>query len=242
MHRLEIRDSEMDVNTVIDVKKELLALSDDDNAEFVRKLVPGDRVIIGARLPAMRDLAKRVAKDDWRSYIESWQPECMEDYMLRGLVIAYARMDVDEKLDEYRKFIPLIDNWSVCDSFCNTWKPKKNEREKVWDFIVPYLRTDDEFQMRFSAVMMLALFITDDHIDDVISLLDSADNDGYYFRMAKAWTLSVCFVKYPDITMPYLEKGTLDDETLKMTIRKIIDSYRVSDEMKTKVRGLVSRN
>ena len=242
MHGLEIRDSEMDVNTVIDVKKELLALSDDDNAEFVRKLVPGDRVIIGARLPAMRDLAKRVAKDDWRSYIESWQPECMEDYMLRGLVIAYARMDVDEKLDEYRKFIPLIDNWSVCDSFCNTWKPKKNEREKVWDFIVPYLRTDDEFQMRFSAVMMLALFITDDHIDDVISLLNSADNDGYYFRMAKAWTLSVCFVKYPDITMPYLEKGTLDDETMKMTVRKIIDSYRVSDEMKTKVRGLVSRN
>ena len=242
MHGLEIRDSEMDVNTVIDVKKELLALSDDDNAEFVRKLVPGDRVIIGARLPAMRDLAKRVAKDDWRSYIESWQPECMEDYMLRGLVIAYARMDVDERLDEYRKFIPLIDNWSVCDSFCNTWKPKKNEREKVWDFIVPYLRADDEFQMRFSAVMMLALFITDDHIDDVISLLDSADNDGYYFRMAKAWTLSVCFVKYPDITMPYLEKGTLDDETLKMTVRKIIDSYRVSDEMKTKVRGLVSRN
>ena len=162
--------------------------------------------------------------------------------MLRGLVIAYARMDVDERLDEYRKFIPLIDNWSVCDSFCNTWKPKKNEREKVWDFIVPYLRTDDEFQMRFSAVMMLALFITDDHIDDVISLLNSADNDGYYFRMAKAWTLSVCFVKYPDITMPYLEKGTLDEETLRMTVRKIIDSYRVSDEMKTKVRGLVSRS
>ena len=93
-----------------------------------------------------------------------------------------------------------------------------------------------------SAVMMLTLFITDDHIDDVISLLDSADHEGYYFRMAKAWTLSVCFVKYPDITMPYLEKGTLDEETLRMTVRKIIDSYRVTDEMKTKVRGLVSRN
>ena len=86
------------------------------------------------------------------------------------------------------------------------------------------------------------LIINEEHIDDVISLLDSAENDGYYFKMAKAWTLSVCFVKYPEITMPYLEKGTLDDETLRMTVRKIIDSYRVSDEMKAKVRGLVSRN
>ena len=224
------------------MKKELLALSDESNAEFVRKLVPGDRVIIGARLPAMRGLAKRVAKDDWRSYIDTWEPECMEDYMLRGLVIAYARMGIDERLDQYRRFVPLIDNWSVCDSFCTTWKPKKSEREKVWDFIVPYLRTGDEFPMRFSAVMMLALFIDDDHIGDIISLLDSADNDGYYFRMAKAWTLSVCFVKYPDMTMRYLERMTLDDETLRMTVRKIIDSYRVSDGMKAKVRGLVSRN
>ena len=224
------------------MKNELLALSDDKNAEFVRKLVPGDHTIIGARLPAMRDLAKKVAKDDWRSYIDTWHPECMEDYMLRGLVIAYAKMDTDERLGRYRSFVPLIDNWSVCDSFCNTWKPKKNERGKVWDFIVPYLDTGKEFQMRFSAVMMLALFIDDDHIREVISLLDSAQNDGYYFKMAKAWTLSVCFVKYPDITMPYLEKGTLDDETLRMTVRKIIDSYRVSDEMKTRVRGLVSRN
>ena len=227
---------------MIDVKNELLALRDDDNAEFVRKLVPGDRVIIGARLPAMRDLAKRIAKDDWEGYIDTWSPECMEDYMIRGLVIAYAKMDLDRRLREYRRFIPLIDNWSVCDSFCITWKPKKSEKDAVWRFIVPYLRTNDEFQMRFSAVMMLGHFVSDDYVEQVISELDSADNDGYYFRMAKAWAISVCFAKYPDITMAYLEKGTLDDETLRMTVRKIIDSYRVSDDLKVKVRGLVCRS
>ena len=227
---------------MIDVKNELLALRDDDNAEFVRKLVPGDRVIIGARLPAMRELAKRIAKDDWKGYIDTWSPECMEDYMIRGLVIAYAKMDVDERLREYGRFVPLIDNWSVCDSFCITWKPKKIEKDAVWGFIVPYLHTDDEFQMRFSAVMMLGHFVTDDYVEKVISELDSVDNDGYYFRMAKAWAISVCFAKYPEVTMAYLEKGTLDEETLRMTVRKIIDSYRVSGEMKDKVRVLVCRS
>ena len=224
---------------MIDVKKELLALSDDSNAVFAKSLIAGDHRLIGARLPAMRELAKRIAADDWRQYIGTWSPEYFEDYMLRGMVIAYAKMDLDERLDEYRRFIPFIDNWSVCDSFCNTWKPKRSEKEAVWDFIIPYLHTDDEFRMRFSAVMMMDHFIDDDHIDSVISELDSADNEGYYFRMGKAWALSVCFAKYPEKTKAYLEKRTLDSETFGMTKRKILDSFRVSDDMKQWIRGLV---
>ena len=224
---------------MIDVKKELLALSDDSNAVFAKSLIPGDHRLIGARLPAMRELAKRIAADDWRHYIGTWSPEYFEDYMLRGMVIAYAKMDLDERLDEYRRFIPFIDNWSVCDSFCNTWKPKRSEKEAVWDFIIPYLHTDDEFRMRFSAVMMMDHFIDDDHIDSVISELDSADNEGYYFRMGKAWALSVCFAKYPEKTKAYLEKRTLDSETFGMTKRKILDSFRVSDDLKQWIRGLV---
>ena len=223
----------------IDARNELLALRDDDNAGFVRKLTPGIGNVLGARNPDMRDLAKRIAKDDWRSYIDDWDPVYFEDYMLRGMVISYAKMDVDERLEEFRRFVPLIDNWSVCDSFCSTWKPKKDERPLVWNFILPYLHTNDEFRMRFSAVMMLDHFIDDEHIDMVISELDSVDNEGYYFRMAKAWTLSVCMVKFPEKTLDYLKKRTLEPETMRMTVRKIRESFRVSDEMKRTVKGLV---
>ena len=224
---------------MIDVKNELLALKDEGNAVFSKSLIPGDHILLGARLPAMRELAKRIAKEDWRSYIRDWDPYYFEDYMLRGMVIAYAKMDLDERFRQYSDFIPYIDNWSVCDSFCNTWKPKPSEKEAAWDFILPFLGTGDEFRMRFSAVMMLCHFIDDEHIDMVISELDSARNDAYYYMMAKAWTLSVCFVRFPEKTMGYLEKGTLDETTLRMTVRKIRESYRVSDEMKRKVKGLV---
>lgn len=224
---------------MIDVKNELLALKDEGNAVFAKSLIPGDHILLGARLPDMRELAKRIAKDDWRSYINDWDPYYFEDYMLRGLVIAYAKMDLEERLEEYRRFIPYIDNWSVCDSFCNTWKPKPKERDAVWEFILPYLRTGKEFEMRFAAVMMLCHFIDDEHIDRVISELDSARNDAYYYMMAKAWTLSVCFVRFPEKTMGYLEKGALDETTLRMTVRKIRESYRVSDDLKRRVRELV---
>jgi len=224
---------------VIDVKNELLALKDEGNAVFSKSLIPGDHVMLGARLPAMRELAKRIAKDDWRSYIRDWDPYYFEDYMLRGMVIAYAKMDLYERFRQYGDFIPYIDNWSVCDSFCNTWKPKASEKDAVWEFVLPYLRTGKEFRMRFAAVMMLCHFIDDEHIGRVISELDSARCDDYYYMMAKAWTLSVCFVKFPEMTMDYLKKGTLDEVTLRMTVRKICESYRVDPDTKKMVRGLV---
>ena len=223
----------------MDYDKELMALKDEDNAVFAKSLIPGEHILIGARLPSMRELAKRIAKDDWRGYLEQWEPRYFEDCMLRGMVIGYVKVDLDERLELYREFIPLIDNWSVCDSFCNTWKPKASEKEKVWDFIVPYLHTGKEFEMRFAAVMMMDHFIDDGHIEKVISELDSVDNEGYYFRMGKAWALSVCFVKYPDLTMDYLENCDMDEETMRITVRKIRESYRVTKEMKERVKGLV---
>ena len=223
----------------MDVKKELLALADAPNAEFVARLTPVDHRILGARLPALRDLAKRIAREDWKEYVDSWEPEYFEDYMLRGMVIAYARTDIETRLDEYARFVPLIDNWSVCDSFCSTWKPKGEDRERVWEFILPYLDSGEEFQMRFCAVMMLDHFVDEQHIDDILERLDSARNDGYYYKMAAAWAISVCFAKFPERTYDYLMSCTLGDDVRAMIRRKICDSYRVSDEMKRRVRASV---
>lgn len=226
---------------MIDVRQELLAHAESDYAAFSKSLIPGDRKIIGVRLPIMREIAKNVAKDDWRSYIRDWEPVCFEDYMVRGLVIAYAKMDIDERLAQYESFVPYIDNWSVCDSFCMTWKPKPKEKDALWDFILPYLDTDDEFRMRFAVIMMMDHFMDDDHIDRIIGLMDSAHNDGYYLKMGVAWNLSVCFVHYSEKTMAYLKgKNNLDEFTYLKTLQKIIESYRVSDEMKDEIRLLRS--
>lgn len=224
----------------MNVREELLSLKDEDNAGFVRKIIPTEHPILGARMPALRSLAKKIANDDWHSFIETWGPEYLEDYMLRGLVVAYAKQDLNDRFREYSEFIPYIDNWSVCDSFCSTWKPKISEKKDVWNFIIPFLRSGKEFSMRFCAVMMLNHFVDDEHVDAVINELDSTRHDGYYYRMAAAWALSVCFARYPEKTFAYLKgKNGLDGVTFNMTVRKIVESNRVSPEMKKRIRGLV---
>lgn len=223
---------------MIDVDEELNRIADPKNAEFEKRLIPSDHVFLGAKSPGMKTLGKRIAKDDWRGYISSWKPRYFEDYSLRGLVIGYAKMDLEERFEQYRAFIPLIDNWAVCDSSCSAWKIRDDEKERVWDFIIPYMRKPSEFGMRFGTIVMLSKFIDDRYVDRVISEMDRARHDGYYLKMGVAWTLSVCFVKYPDRTMAYLKDCTLDDFTYNKTLQKIIESYRVDDVTKDVIRSM----
>lgn len=57
--------------------------------------------------------------------------------------------------------------------------------------------------------------------------------------MAVAWAVSMCYIKQPILTYNYLKQHTLDDQTHRMTIQKIIDSTRrPTKQQKAEVRAL----
>jgi len=220
------------------VRERIFELADEEYRHFHSALVPGSDNIVGVRLPRLRELAKELAKGDWRNYISSAQDDYYEEIMLQGLVIGYAKADIEEISRYAATFVPKINNWAVCDSFCNSLKITKKHMAQVWDFLQPYLRSREEFELRFGIVMLLSFYIEDEYIDRVLALLDGARHKGYYVKMAVAWAVSICFVKYPEKTMAYLQKNSLDDFTYNKALQKIIESFRVDKETKTIIRSM----
>lgn len=135
-------------------------------------------------------------------------------------------------------FVPQIRNWSVCDSFCAAQKWVGRHREAVWDFLQPYIRSDEEFSVRFAAVMLLDHLITGDYIGRVLEALDSMSPAGYYAQMAIAWAVSIAYVKFPEETGSYLRRCRLDDFTYNKALQKAVESRRVSDEDKVRLRAM----
>ena len=86
--------------------------------------------------------------------------------------------------------------------------------------------------------MLLTFYMQDEYISKVLLLLDSAKHEGYYVKMAVAWAISVCFIKYPEKTMAYLKKNTLDDFTYNKALQKITESLRVDKATKTVIRSM----
>ncbi len=104
-----------------EIREKLYGLAEEDYKEFNRKLLPGVERVIGVRLPAMRKFAKELAKEDFRSYLEEAREKITadsihEEIMLQGLVIAYAKMEREERRKYLDEFVPKIQNWAVCDS------------------------------------------------------------------------------------------------------------------------------
>jgi len=221
-----------------EIKEKLRSFADEKYRAFSSKLIPDSDNMLGVRLPQLRVLAREIAGGNWREYIDTADDEYFEEVMLHGLVIGCIKTDVEERLRLIRDFIPKISNWSVCDSFCAGLKFAVKNKERIWQFLGPYFRSDREFELRFALVMGMDYFIDEDYIDEFIALIDSISHEGYYVKMAAAWALSVCFVKFPEKTMAYLKRNSLDDFTYNKALQKIIESYRVDNDTKALIRSM----
>ncbi|ABN06296.1 hypothetical protein Mlab_0119 [Methanocorpusculum labreanum Z] len=221
-----------------EIKSELIRLADPKYRTFSSGLIPGADNMIGVRIPDLRDLAKRIAAGDWKNYLKEATDDSFEEIMLQGLVIGYAKGQPDEIIAALTYFIPKIDNWSINDSTAMGLKIAKKHQDRFWKFIQPYLDSNQEFFVRFGVVMLLSHYVDEEHISLVLERLDSITHEGYYVRMAVAWAVSVCYVKFPNITHAYLENSSLDNATYNKAIQKICESYRADEEAKTILRGM----
>lgn len=224
------------------IREQLLTLTDARYQAFSAGLIPNVTNILGVRLPELRKLAKSIAKEDWRAYLDTATDDSFEEIMLQGMVIGYASSrksaDIAEILKYIAAFVPKIDNWSVCDSFCIGLKFTSRHRERVWAFLQPYLASGQEYEIRFAVVMILNYFTEAEDLQFVLPKLDGIRHEGYYVKMAVAWALSVCYVKHPETFMTYLAHHSLDEFTYNKTLQKIRESNRVSPETKAMIRSL----
>lgn len=221
-----------------EIRKELISFSEANYQQFSSMLLPNVNTILGVRLPQLRSIAKRVATQEWQSFVESTDTYYFEEVMLQGMVIGYAQMDMDSRLKYVALFVPRIDNWSVCDSFCNGLKAVGKHQQQVWEMIAPYFKSKQEYDVRFGVVMLLNHYINKEYIDGVLNLLDTVVHDGYYAKMAVAWAVATCFGQFPEKTMSYLKRSELDDWTYNKALQKITESLRVNNETKAIIKAM----
>ena len=224
----------------IDVREELLCLAEPEYQRFNSRLIPNinPETMLGVRLPALRKLARELSKEDWRTYLETAQNKYYEEAMLQGMVIGCAKMEFEERISYIRWFLPKIDNWAVCDSFCSSLKAMSRYTEEMWPFIQECLAGNSAYVIRFGAVMLLDYYMDEAWINEALKLLDGVRHDDYYVKMAVAWTISIYYVRFPKQVMPYLLENSLDDFTYNKALQKSTESRRIGKEEKKRIRQM----
>ena len=223
----------------MNVKAQLLELAEPSYQEFSSRLLPGTTNILGVRLPILRKIAKQIAKENWREFLKQNDEVYFEEVMLKGMVIGYTKdASVFEIMQYIKNFVPKIDNWSVCDSFCSGLKITKKHQQQFWPMITSYLSSENEFEVRFAIVMLLTYYVDNRYISDVLNHLENVAHSGYYVRMAIAWAISVCYVQYPNLTLSYLKQSQLDTFTYNKALQKICESLKSDQKTKELMKQL----
>lgn len=249
------------------MRKYLESLGEPFYLQFASSLIPELPVerFLGIRLPLLRKVARRIAADRWEEWLPRAGKDSFEEVMLQGMVIGYGLDNMErraggarrlrgqeehgreerrqeELLGEARRlirwFLPKIDNWSVCDSFCSTLKIAGRHRAQLWPFVLDCLRSGEEYTVRFGAVLLLDYYVDRAYLGEALAELERVDHDSYYVKMAVAWALSMFYLEFPKETGAFFADCRLDDFTYHKALQKICESRRADREMKERVRAM----
>ena len=217
--------------------------------------------ILGVHIPQLKKLAKELSRrPDAADLIASFEAEsvkgtlCFEEKLVWGLMINAIKATQEQKLALLRAFVPVMDNWAVCDTICCNIKWIK-DKVALWEYLQPYFDSDREFELRFAVVMSMIFFLDTESFPKVTARLDSIDfskiqsefmspkeakgaakvrgvvkgERPYYVRMAVAWLLATALAKMPEQTRKYVNDCGLPEDVVRLYKRKARESFKTKD-------------
>ncbi|MGN1303962.1 MAG: DNA alkylation repair protein [Oscillospiraceae bacterium] len=215
-----------------EIESRLFALRDEKYRDFSAKLVPTleKERFIGVRTPELRKLAKEYAKDERaEEFLSALPHKYQEENALHGFMIALEK-DFDKAVAKIERFLPYIDNWSVCD----TTAPKVFSKNKpaLMPYIKKWIASGKTYTVRYGIGTLMGLFLDDDFAPEQMELVIAVRSEEYYVRMMQAWYFATALAKQYDAAFEVIKGKRLDKWTHNKTIQKAVESYRITDEQK----------
>ena len=224
----------------MDIEKELFKLQDIKYRDFQGKLIPTVKLdtIIGVRTPELRNLAKKLVKEDYSSFINELPHKYFDENQLHAFIISELK-DYDECITYINKFLPYVDNWATCDQM----SPKvfKKHHDELLEQIKLWIKSKEEYTIRFGIGMLMSHYLDDDFKPEYLDMVSNIKSDKYYINMMIAWYFATALTKQYKNAILYIENNKLDIWTHNKAISKAIESYRITDEQKEYLRTLKRR-
>lgn len=224
------------------ITQTLFENADESYKNFHQSIVPTlpKERIIGVRVPVLRKIAKQLKKDESskslaNEFLQELPHEYYDEDMLHAIILSDER-DFSTALKRTSEFLPYIDNWAVCDTFCP--KAFGKNKKALWQEIEKWLESEKTFTVRFGIVNAMRFFLDEDFSAEKMKKVLEVSNEDYYVRMAIAWYMSVALVKQWEVAIKVVEDKSLGAWVHNKSIQKSCESFRLSAEQKQYLKTL----
>ena len=221
-----------------EIRKDLFSLQDIKYREFQVKLIPGCEIekMIGVRTPDLKALAKKYFKTDGtEEFLHDLPHKYFDEDQLHAFIISLIK-DFESCVKEVDGFLPYVNNWATCDQMSPVIF--KKHREELLPHIKRWIASDETYTIRFGIGMLMQHFLDDAFDESYPEMVANVSSDEYYVNMMRAWYFATALAKQYETALPYITEYRLDAWTHNKTISKAVDSYRITDEQKSFLKGL----
>lgn len=223
-----------------DIRRSLFDLAEPGYKDFTKNLIPNldESLIIGVRVPLIRKLAIRLAKENpelVEEYLNSLPHKYYEENNLHGFLIELMD-DIDLAIRKTDEFLPYVDNWSTCDIF----SPKvfKKHNDIIYNKALSWINTEETYTVRYGIGMLMTHFLGENFKPEALDIVSKIRSEEYYINMMIAWYFATALAKNYEETIPYLKNYVLMPWTHNKAIQKAIESRRVPIKLKGDLKKL----
>ncbi len=231
-----------------------------------------ERQVLGLHSPEIKHVAKLLSREggevvmpngvhqtcaNGREVIRAFEAVpsetlCYEETVIWGYLINLEKCSLDERLSMLGRYVPVMDNWAVCDSYCAHAKwMTRSDKTFLWMFLERWFDSENEFEVRFAVVVAMCYFLNEEWLDKVFNRINGLNFDcikskyktvkgkpkvaqqgtvqgaePYYVRMGVAWLLATALAKFPNETRAFVRKSHLPVDVVKLYVRKARESFR----------------
>ncbi|MCD8217833.1 MAG: DNA alkylation repair protein [Clostridiales bacterium] len=220
------------------IQEQLFLLQDTQYRDFQVKLMPtvSTDTVIGVRTPALRAMAKKLAKtEEAQEFLKETPHAYFEENQLHAFLIA-GEKDFEICMEELEQFLPYIDNWATCDQISPGVFRK--HREELLPYIDRWISSGHTYTVRFAIGMLMQHFLDEAFEATYAERVAAVRSEEYYVNMMIAWYFATALAKQYEAVLPFLEEGRLERWTHNKTIQKAVENYRITPEQKVYLKTL----
>lgn len=229
------------------------------------------RKVLGLHTPEMKQIAKQLSRGGGEAVMPDDVHICSngaelircfeqvpsatlshEELMIWGFLINLEKCTPEQHFAMLTNYVPLLDNWAVCDAFCANAKwMAKADKELLWNFLKPWFVSECEFEVRFAVVASMCYLLCEGWVEKVFARIERLRFDDivsqyrtikgkpktaqegsvqgaspYYVRMGVAWLLATALAKFPERTRSFVRESQLPSDVIRLYVRKARESFR----------------
>lgn len=225
-----------------EIHNKLFGLKDEKYKTFTCALIPNveSQKVIGVRAPQLKSLAKELCVNERiKDFLNDIPHTYLEENTLHAYIIN-CQKDFEVTIRLINQFLPYVDNWATCDGLRPiSFQKNKN---KLLQNVYLWLNSSHTYTLRFAIEMLMTHFLDSDFNQEYLHLVANVKSEDYYVNMMIAWFFATALAKQWKSTIGFLECKKLALWVHNKTIRKAIESYRITEDQKNYLRTLVIKN